>query len=88
MRYSCAVASCLLPPLRRRAIRARLKEREHSQADGRSNASPQAAMSFCHSFVPLFLPFFERDFRLKKKKQMPFVAGRGAWPSALSRPRV
>jgi hypothetical protein len=31
-------------------------------------------LSFWHSFVSLFLPLFKRGFRLKKKKQMPFVA--------------
>jgi hypothetical protein len=38
-------------------------------------------------FVSLFLRSFKRDVRLKEKKQMPFVAGKRACPSALSRPR-
>ncbi len=38
------------------------------------------------AFGSFFLPFFKRDFRLKKKR-MPFVAVPGALPHALSRPR-
>jgi len=51
------------------------------------SSSPQVAC--CLSGIgSFFLPFSKRDFRLKKKKQMPFVAVLGALPHALSRPRV
>jgi len=38
-------------------------------------------------FVGLGLCFSEATRRAAHKKQMPFLAGRGAWPSALSRAR-
>ena len=43
-------------------------------------------LSVWHWFVSLFLPFFERDFRLKKKNQMPFITGQKL--KALSERRV
>ena len=33
-------------------------------------------LSVWHWFASLFLPSFKCDFRLKEKKQMPFVAGK------------
>jgi hypothetical protein len=38
-------------------------------------------------FVGFVFCFLEAPQRAVHKKQMPFLAGRGAWPSALSRAR-
>jgi len=55
--------------------------------DRPESGSSQVACSLSGIWF-LFLPFFKRDFRLKKRSKCPSWQVPGALPHALSRPRV